>query len=184
MIDVKELTDVLIEHDLTIQQYYILCILRNNSKEHNNSDIADKYIKHFGRFAYTDIEVLINRKLIEDFNSPGETYVFNYMVHPINCKDIFADDDMAEEIWNEYPSYMMINTKKVTTKSEGDDAIKDAYLRKIRHSAKLHDKVMKAIRLYKESNQYANMKLMTFIQSKEWENILKDTDGRVKPRVY
>lgn len=183
MIDVKELTQVLIEHDLTIDQFYILLLLRDVSKEGGNNKVAQSYIDKFGMFSIFDIEALVEKGFVTDFNSPGETYFYHYMVSPIKTKSIFIDDDMFDELWNEYPAYLLINNTKIPSKSDGYDEIKIVYLKAIRHSAKNHERVMKAVRKQNERETYAKIKLLNFIKSKEWDNILKDDSGRPKSRT-
>ena len=184
MIDVKELTEVLIEHDLTIEQFYILLLLRDVSKEGGNNDVAKNYINKFGMFSGHDIQALLDKDYVTDFNSPGETFFYHFMANPIKTKSIFLDDDLFDELWNEYPPYLLIQNKQIPSKSDGYDEIKVVYLKMIRRSLKTHEKVMKALRFYKQSESFAKIKLMNFIKSKEWENIIKDEPTRARNRSY
>lgn len=189
MVDIRELTDILCKGKLTANQLYICLLLREKSIQGiAGTSIILKYLNEVGQFDNEDVDYLIDNDWIIDVSKPrhieGNRYAKTYEVDCFTVtgkfENLFDDgkDLLFEQLKDEYPSRININNKNVPSKVIRDGMI-DLYWKNIQNgSLEIHNVVLEAARMMKkETNGYATMTLENFIKSKEWENIIKESQS-------
>jgi hypothetical protein len=128
------------------------------------------------RFSIEDIEYLVENdfllRLSKDKNNNNLDY---FMTTPKFTENLIVDeDDAGDEIWDAYPSWLMVNNHKVSAKSCDKDDLKRKYSLKIKGSMKKHLQIMATLKEYvNRNNGLATMGIEKFVGSEQW-NVLEE----------
>ncbi len=174
IIDLSEFTNILIKTRLTANQLYLCFLL--HEKDVGNTEL---YRKHFGFFSTEDVKELIKKDFIFNTRSDGEFQFIDLHSTPLfnNLVSVNAEEE-GEELWREFPSWLLINGRKAPAKAISQEKLIEDYLRAIKNSKKLHREIILKVRAWKDNNNgYATMNIKNFVGSKHWET-LDETEGR------
>lgn len=181
-----------IDNSITPEQYmFLFLILKRDAGLSPKESMIRQYLDRFGPFSYTRvIEPVIKKGLIDDLNSPGETYPELY----VPCAELeekmnFGTESMGEEVWKAYPHSFVVNGKtdtfRFTARHAGPygtkEVLMDAYVKKIRNSAKRHRHVMQQLTRYIDlvnRDLLNSMKLGDWIANDMWDVVADVKDPK------
>lgn len=84
-----------------------------------------------------------------------------------------ADPELAaEEFWEEFPPYIVIDGKKIPAKSVDREKFSTAYHKKIGKYKTVHEEVMKALQ-YAKSRNAITMGIEKWFLSEQWNEVTK-----------
>lgn len=183
MID-EEILNFCIRHRITVSQYFFMWLLvRKDWNLPRKDSLAVKYLNGCGKFEMADIQDLIERGFVDDFNSVGQTLPEMYMVSEDVASEFFTDETAGEELWNNYPATFPLSDGKMFVSRAGgnkDDLI-NAYLKRINRNPNKHRAVMVQLERYKQLVKLGKInghKISDWIMSELWNTIeqIKDTE--------
>ena len=166
--NVKDYTDVLCRLKISPNQFYICWLIHSRDRV---STIKYYEENQFNRFTPADIEELLRRDFLLSLTKDKSEYNLDcFTVTPKFTDSLIVDEDEAgEELWNTFPSWLMVKQNKVSAKSCDKDDLIEKYAKKIKGSFKKHKKVMSALEEYiKRNNGYATMGIEKFVNSEQW----------------
>lgn len=177
MFNDEEVMKFCIQHKITVRQYFFMYLLA--TKDYSlpvGKSLVKQYTQEIERFNATDVEVLMERDFVEDFNTPGEYYPELYTLSD-KAKILFASSDMAEDLWTSYPVTFPLYDKNsvflARTGGDKDDLCND-YLRRIKHSTAKHLFVMEQLEKYKEMvrrGEVNGYKISDWIRMELWDSV-------------
>lgn len=177
MFDDESVMEFCITHRLTVEQYFFLYTLaRKDFHKSDKNSILRRYIKEVGKFSIDAIFTLVEKGFVDDMNSPGEAYPELFMLSA-KARQLFADYDMAEDLWNAYPVTFPLYDKgtRFLARSGGDkEELCNEYLRRIKNSTSKHNFVIEQLEVYKglvnrgELNGY---KISDWIRMELWDSV-------------
>lgn len=187
----KETLDFLCEKSLTFNQFAICLLIYHK-------DVAKiiQYTEEVGYmgtativtkdgFSVMEIEDLLQRGFLlsHGLDKKEPWALDNFIVTEKFTKGfLIGTEDVFSELWQEYPKHILINNEEKPTKVADYETLEEKYLKAIGYNLKKHQEVMRKLKLYKSSHQYAQMNLANFIGSKHWTEL---TDGhQPKSRIY
>ena len=172
MFDDENVLNWCIENNISVTQYTFMFFLMERGFNDPTSR-AVRYIKKFGVFDRKEVDDLIERGFIEDFNSPGKNQAEFYIIKDEVIAIIKATDDDAEELWMACPPTFETTNFHFTARQGGilgdKETTKTTYLRKIKRSKKKHKFVMEMWKKYLqlvENRKMNSMKLVKWIANK------------------
>jgi hypothetical protein len=172
-VETEKYVDFLVKHKMTPNQF-MFCYL----KATYNMTSFRKYIKGVQHFKAEEIKDLIERGYIEDFNekNPNGTrqdFIDSYLITPKFHKEIFVETEQAgEELWATFPSFLIINSNRVSAKSCDKDVLIKTYCKRIKNNKKIHEEVLSLLKQAIERNEI-RMGIEKWVGSEQW-NVLKD----------
>ncbi len=176
MID-EEIISFCIRHRITVQQYFFMWLLvKKDWVLPMRKSLAKQYLQVCGEFDMEDIEDLVERGFIEDFNPPGESKPEMYMVRDDKMESFFADESAGEQLWNAYPAtFPLSNGGSFIARAGGDkDDLIQIYLKKIKNNPNRHAFVMKQLERYKEKvkkGETNGHKISDWIATEMWNAV-------------
>ena len=186
MFDDENVFEWCIENGVSVTQYLFMFFLMEKGFE-DPSSRARRYIKKFGIFNREEVDDLIERGYVEDFNSKGKNHPEFYIVRDEVVKLMKATTSQAEELWSTYPATFELpgNVNFIARHAGvlGDkENTLETYLRKIKRSKKKHKFVIEMLKKYLklvESNKMNSMKLGDWIANDVWNiiNEVKEEDN-------
>lgn len=173
----------LINHNLSASQFLFCYLLA--TKEWNQKFLI-RYTKEVEILPTDDIEELIERGYLHNFNRAGEYY--DDLLAPTDMfKDsLFIDaDDAFEQLWKTYPMHLqsLINGTRVLAKTTnlGKDNLKIKYVKAIGKDLQKHQLVMEAL-TWAISKEKVNVGIEKFILNHIWDDWLLEKDDN--PNEY
>lgn len=159
-------TDILIKHNLTPEQFLFLWYVY---REDINKGV--EYAQHFS-FDYDAIKDLEDRDYIISSKAKNEKYGFgNTVVNLEAIKNMIVENGYAAalEIWNNYPLFIMINGKKVYSRSTiSKEAFMELYINHIDKNLILHTNILRITKELNEKFQYATMSIEKYISTEAY----------------
>ena len=175
MFDDESVIRFCIDNKITVRQYFFLYLIlqKDFSKE---SSLARKYVNLVEPFPQEEVEDLVEKGFLEDFNSPAQMLPEMYMIPDSIANSLFLTEDKAEELWNTYPVTFPIYSKdaKFLARTGGaKDDILDLYRKKVK-SLKKHNYVLEQLKDYVlmvNNNEIHGMKIIDFIRQEIWDSV-------------
>lgn len=184
--EIDKYTDYLCKHKITPNQFYILWLIY--TKDSTN---IKKYLASMGNFPREDFDVLVEKGLLIHFNKQAKEYdIINLYVSPEFAESVLIEpDDAWSELFDTYPSHLIVNGNKVPAKTlnyTDSKGVEEAYTKIIKKNKFLHARVIASVNVWKEANNgNATIKIDKFVMGKYWEEIERTTDsGTAKPSYY
>jgi hypothetical protein len=194
--DINEYFDFLCKHQLTHEQFafmYTLVLdkkdkygnyyLDYNSKhrpKHTSANVY-KYADQVRRWNPTDIDNLVERGLIYDYNDQTgdgqrESYPDRMEVSQTFAELLVAPSHvLGQDLWDNYPNFIYVDEKKVRAKTCDKDELIEKYNNIINGSKKQHKKVMEALDYDKKRNGIT-MGIEKYVKSRQWEATLEEME--------
>lgn len=175
MFDDESVIRFCIDNKITVRQYFFLYLIlqKDFSKE---SSLARKYVNLVEPFPPEEVEDLVEKGFLEDFNSPAQMLPEMYMIPDGIANNLFLTDDRANEFWAAYPVTFPIYSKdaKFLARTGGaKDDILDLYRAKVK-SLKKHTYVLEQLKAYVNmvnNNEIHGMKIVDFIRQEIWDSV-------------
>lgn len=179
-INVNSLVILLNRLNVTCEQFLYLSLIH----EHMYASL----------YAYSENNKGFSKQLIGDLVEKGylecttknrkDLYVDSYETTALFKNALYSADksSAADEFWNAFPSFIVIDAKKIPAKSVDKDKFFKAYYDKVGKYPDLHQRVMSALQ-YAKVNAMISMGLEKWFSSEQWEEILKDKE-RVHKREF
>lgn len=201
--DVNEYFDFLCKHKLTPEQFAFLYTLVLDEKDEQglfvfHADVKGnvmrasaniyRYASALGGWKVNEIKDLEERDFIRNFNrsqgSTTESIPDNFEVND-SFKKLLIEPPLkvGEELWREYPDFIVVNGKNVRAKTCDKDYIIKKYHRIIQGSLKRHKKVMETLRQDK-SNHAINMGIQKYVESRQWEATMNLAEEKQQASSY
>jgi hypothetical protein len=177
MLEGEDVLKFCLKHKICIEQFFFMYLIAR--KDFHLSDkvsLGRRYLNEGNHFKPEDIRDLVDRGFVENFNSAGQYYPELYMLTPL-MEAVFANEEMAEELWDKYPATFRLHEKgsRFLARGGGDkDEILTLYLQKINFSRQKHAFVMEQLANYVslvDSGQVNGYKLIDFIKQELWDTI-------------
>lgn len=173
----EEIIKLCIKHHIKVEQFYFMWVLsRKDFNKPLKNSLARQYVKDCGAFKDEDIQDLVERGMVEDFNSPGDSLPEMYMVKDVILREFYVDEAEGEELWNNYPAtFPLGNGGSFLARAGGDkEDLIALYLKRIKSNPKRHKFVMQQLEKYKElvkSGKINGHKISDWITQELWESI-------------
>jgi hypothetical protein len=167
-------------------QFHLLCLLAMKERNKTSADIEQyksEYNFHHpdgNRYIIEMIRDLEKKGLIEDLNARDEQYKYYnadlLMITPKFTRFLYEETStMAEELWKVYPSWLWVNGKRASARSNTSlEEVEEIYSRVVKRDKRLHAKILRLVKSHYNSG-IAEMGIDKFIKSRHWE--LLETDG-------
>lgn len=132
------------------------------------------YTKTSAGFSSEEIDDLVNRELVIDFNTDSRRFADAYIVDDKFIELVFNVDKISAGMlfWNSYPAVLSIEGKSFSGRNEDQDSFLVRYYDLIGHSPVKHSEVMRALDYAKKRN-LINQGLKSWFASRQWETILQ-----------
>lgn len=118
--------------------------------------------------------------ILKGYNIPKEGEAFNYKIVPLNKnflkKYIRESNQMGKELFELYPSHMLINGRRASIKNITKaglfslDEFCTFYAKQLKLSSITHERVMEALQ-FAVDNELIRYSLLEFIASQKWNEI-------------
>jgi len=188
--DINKITAFMVEEQITSRQFLLLWCLFNDP-------LYKHYVKERGKtkkllvygdsnslaalrladnITMEDINVLKEKELIIDLNQ-GKTFYFDQLFLTQKfCDKFFISRDAFEELWEEYPTTILIQDKVIPARSGDYDVLKEKYLSTIGKDKSLHESILRTLVKAKELG-IISIGIEKFILSRHWDTF-NDMMGR------
>lgn len=173
-INVKSLVILLNRLDITVEQFLFLTLTYDRM---HASLYA--YIENNKGFSKEGIDDLVEKGYIVLANAKQrDKYLDSYETTEKYKKALYASDMYAasEEFWDAFPSFIVIDSKKIPAKSLDKDKFLKTYYEKIGKYPDLHVRVMEGLE-YAKINSLICMGLEKWFISEQWEEALKEKEN-------
>ncbi len=188
--DVEKYVNFLCKHKITPNQF-TFCLLLAEGKR----DIISQYIKEVSKFSTSEIDDLVNKGFIEDFNKvdTNKHYeVDGFLVTPLFKSEFYIDEifdnDPFDELMEVYPDFLIVNNTKVAAKAltlQQEKELRERYNLELKKNKVLHKKILDVVvKTKKENGGYAQMKIDKFIVGKVWNILFKSNKTSSGNRTY
>lgn len=185
MFDDENVLEWCIQNRVNVNQYlFMFFLIENSFNLPKAQSYAKRYVEKFGIFDRKDVDDLIERGFVEDYNSPGHARPEFFKVRDEVEMMIKASDNHAEELWNSFPAtFELPNGSRFNARVAGIYGEKEklftAYLKKIKRSKKRHAFVMKMLEKYLrlvDAKEINSMKLSDWIANEMWDTVAEIED--------
>jgi hypothetical protein len=175
MFDDESVVRFCIDNKITVRQYFFLYLIWIKDFQ-TSSSLARKYVNLVEPFPQDEVDDLVEKGFIEDFNSPSQMLPEMYMIPDSVADKLFLTEDRAEELWNSYPVTFPLydkNSKFLARTGGNKDDILDLYRKKVK-SLKKHTFVLEQLRAYiamVSTGEINGMKIVDFIRQEIWDSV-------------
>lgn len=175
MLEGEDVLQICVKHRIKIEQYFFMYLIaRKDMHLPDKKSLGKQYMLQVAKFKPEDIRDLCDRGFIDDFNSPGQYLPEMYILK--SATEIFTNEEIAEELYNSYPStFRLSGGARFIARAGGDkDEMLQMYLKKINYSVKKHEFVMSQLPIYVSlvnSGEVNGYKLIDFIRQELWDTI-------------
>jgi hypothetical protein len=177
MLEGEDVLRFCIEQKVSIEQYFFMYLIaRKDFHLADKVSLGKQYMKLGYIFKPEDIRQLEEREFIDDFNQPGKYYPEMYLLKE-KMLQVFATEEMGEELWDKYPATFRLNEKgsRFIARAGGDkDELITLYLKKINYSTKRHLFVMEQLPRFislVDAGEINGYKIGDFIRQELWDTI-------------
>lgn len=165
-VETDKLVDFLTKNKLTVGQF-MFCYL-TYTKDWKNIYRYNEETVGFNPKELADLE---ERGLVRNLNKDGEDFCDMYIISQGLFKNIYIDLDVAgEELWETYPPFLYVDTKRVPARSCDKDALIKTYLRRIKNSKKKHEAVLTTLKKAITEDR-VSMGIEKWVTSAQWESL-------------
>lgn len=188
--DFERFSEIMQKLDISPNQIYICMLLMEKSMK-KKVELFTKYKIIQEGFEYEDLEVLVNKGYLEDFNSDKvprtvfehgkrrqitELKTFDlFMVTDKFKEGIWIDsEEAALEAWQSFPTWMKINEKSTNIKNMVYDEFVEHYSKIISGNGVLHRKIVTAFshfRRFVKAGKVTGMGIKKALDKKLWNDI-------------
>lgn len=177
MFDDKEVILTCIKQRVSVEQYFLMWLIRRRDFYlPEDKSLLKQYVKLVRQFKIEDVQDLVEKEFLDDFNSPGESIPDLYMLKP-KSDIFFTNEDSGEELFEEYPVTFPLYDKGAhfLARTGGDkkDLI-DEYEKRIKYNRKKHEFVIKQLKAYKvlvKEGKINGYKIADWIRQELWDSI-------------
>lgn len=136
---------------------------------HKDGKNIIKYTNEVGQFERDDILYLIDHDFILT-TVKGIYEIDNFVVTPKFSELILIEGNTAaKELFDVYPKWISIDGKEYSARSCGLTRVEIIYPKAIYNDIVLHRTIIDIVKVYKKYNNYAEMGIDKFIDSRHWE---------------
>jgi hypothetical protein len=178
--DIKKYVEICGSNNISPAQFLLLWLLHTK-----DVDTLRRYVELTQGWPQSDVTSLEDRGYILNFNSNrGESSKDNYFHVTERFTDLLytgdnatlIDEDVAfDELFNAYPTYIIINGRKVSARSCNLFEMRKRYGEAIKGSNNVHKDILLCLE-YAKTRDLLNMGLEKFIMSEQWRTIAEDMD--------
>lgn len=168
-IDTKDLVFLLNELGISFNQYLFLVMVKE-----------DLYAS---LYSYEELNVGFTKEEVHDLVVKGyirkvshdSNYIDAYEATELFTERLYSLDSekQAEDFWEEYPPYMVIDNRKIPTKTLDKEKFLEVYSKKVGKFKYLHEKVMEALS-YAKTRGMISMGLEKWFLSEQWNEVLRE----------
>jgi hypothetical protein len=177
--DIDKYVDFLCRHQINEHQFLILWLIFNKDTES-----IKKYKQAKGEFSTIDIEYLIDRGWITDFNVASAYNIFNMLVTDKFTKAVVIDEDDAyEELCKVYPPWMTIKGVKVPMISGDPSKLSKEYHKAHKGNRLAHQRILSITERYFK-NKPPMTKIENYILNRHWNLLESELDKGVGQDVF
>jgi hypothetical protein len=173
----EEIIKFCIKHGITADQFFFMWLIaRKDFTNPLKYSYAKQYIKSCGKFNDDLVQVLVEKNMIEDFNTPGNSLPEMYMVKENILSEFFIDESAGEELYNRYPAtFPLAGGGSFVARAGGDkEDLIAIYLKRIKNNPEKHKFVMGQLRRYIELVKCGKInghKISDWIQQELWDTV-------------
>lgn len=180
MFEDEKVFEFCIEHGISFEQYaFLFLLLKQDFNKPFPESLAKRYVRKVGIFSSDAVTQLIEKDMIDDFNSPGKSLPEFYMVKEWVVEAIKCTETQGEQLWNAYPAtFPLPGGVNYTARHAGSLGDKETalatYLKRIGRSKKKHAFVMEMLKKYLrlvDQNKVNSMKLGDWIANQMWDTV-------------
>ena len=159
--------DLLCRLEITPTQFYLMYLLHTK----NFAGIA-QYTNEVAPFPNGEVEDLVGRGMLIDMNKDnGPIYADLLSLTDSAQTLLFKNiEQCGNEMWDAYPSFIMVNGAQVPAKTCDKDDIMDLYGDIIAYNPIYHRRVLELI-AYAKNNGLISMGIEKWVKSRQWEAI-------------
>lgn len=182
-----EVLDLCKTYKLTIKQlWYIYLLYTNDIKTvlayagtvlNPNKPNKSKFGFEFDRLTKEELIQLVGGDYIRNLDGSRVITVDEHNIADIDISTPFTSklwiklDIAGRELIAEYPDFINIQGKQIPAKVGDHVAIGKKYCSLIKNSKRKHTEIIELLKEYKETNEFATMKLENFVNSEGWNTL-------------
>lgn len=168
--DLDRYTEFLVEHKLSPNQlYFLLC------KVHGKSNRLIAYSKEVGGLPFFELKDLEDKGFVviskpkEEFSNVSLNDI--YLTPSVKAILRFDISEYCKQFFKVYPSWMIIDNRKVTLKAVEYHLLEKQYAECINGDFNVHNKICAYVKKLKaQNNGMGSMRIDKFLTSKLWED--------------
>lgn len=195
--NVEEFSQLLIELDMTADQFFFCCLLASEQEDLNynlpsKKEVVPRFYEYYNTVAVKKevnpwsqetLEDLVERNYLIDKNKEGKYQYDQYEVTKKFISRVFdpidSKKDKYEEFWNAYPStYETQDGKKLNIKAVNFEQLFGVYKNAL--DIESHENILQSLKLAKNKDE-VNCRPDKWLQSRSWEPYLDEIDQGVDP---
>lgn len=194
--DIREITAFMAENEITSRQFLLLWCLftdplyKDFVKKKGKTKKILVYpdsnslgaLRLADNITLEDIQVLKEKEFIIDLNEGNSSFYFDQLLLTQKfCEKFFITRDDFEELWEEYPTTIMIGDKVLPARSGDYDSLRERYLTIIGKDKALHNSILRTLVRAKELG-IISIGLEKFILGRHWNtfNDMMEENGEEK----
>jgi hypothetical protein len=171
--NIDKYVDFLTENSINEHQFLIMWLVHTKDKD----NIA-KYKRKFGQFNTQDVELLIDKRWLDDFGLVKDnmrTYnIYDFMVTDKFTKVVVIDEeDSYDEFSSVYPNWLQIKGVKYPSKTGDPTKIAKEYFKSHKGNRLVHQEIVSTVKTWFATKEFAQEKIENFVLNKRWE-LLKE----------
>lgn len=187
MFEDENVIKLCIREHISVEQYFFMWLVRRQDfNQPDNKSLAKQYVKLVRAFSTKDIDSLVDKGFIEDFNSPNQSNPDLYILKD-KASVLFTDEDSGEELFRRYPTTFPLKDKGssfLARTGAPKEVIIDKYLKAIGYSREKHKFAMKQLANYVmlvNAGKINGKKLIDFVDERIWESVADYMEQSTRP---
>lgn len=166
-----------IRHGITADQFFFMWLItRKDFTLPLKYSYAKQYLKHCGKFKEELVQNLVERGLIDDFNTEGKSLPEMFLVRDHILKEFYVDEAAGEELYNSYPAtFPLAGGGSFIARAGGDkEDLIATYLKRIRNNPDKHKFVMGQLSRYIDlvkAGKINGHKISDWITQELWDTV-------------
>jgi hypothetical protein len=176
MLTDEKVIQLCIRHTVTVEQYFFMWMLKQKDFHRGGAkSLIALYTTLVRKYKSGELNDLIEKGFIDDFNKEGEFLPEMYMLKP--KAEIFFKDDLGEELFAKYPAQFPLYDKGSSFLARvggNKEELMAEYERKIGFSVETHKEVLRKLAIYVDlvlKGKLNGQKISVFIRENIWESI-------------
>jgi len=192
--DLDDLFSILERFGITMEQFMLPYILYLDQREHGEDPLPRggeviayiyRYVENINAWPQDDIEMMVEKGLIKDFNTEDAVYPDNLEVTDKFAEEVFATKSDFERFWETYPAFCENfddpRKDKIPLKASVKEEVKEMFYDHV-HTQRDFQNLMEALKWAKRGDKL-KMNIEKFVGSEYWKQIEELMDEGPEPEV-
>jgi len=174
----QELVALFLKYKLSANQFIFMYLKLIKKDEH-----LYRYLETARPLSRNEINDLEERGFITNINTGANDYwADGYIVTDRFKKIMEPDRSLAEEFWNTYPGFGLINNQRAPLKGVSKSEFLQRYAMYVRNNEVLHERIMRALR-FQKGKEEITIRIDRWFEAHTWESVEQELE-QIRKKVY